>query len=95
IAYALPYQGMFEGAVFSHGTPLFGGPSFTPAAADFPQAMPYHLSLEKARTLLAEAGLDQGFQTTFSYNAGDATIAEPVALLVQEGLAAIGIKVEI
>lgn len=95
IAYALPYQGMFDGAVFGHGTPLFGGPSFTPAAADFPQAMPYHLSLEKARTLLAEAGLDQGFQTTFSYNAGDATIAEPVALLVQEGLAAIGIKVEI
>lgn len=95
IAYALPYRGMFDGAVFGHGMKLFDGPSFEPEAADFPQAMPYHLSLEKARDLLADAGLERGFETTFSFNAGDATIAEPIALLLQEGLAAVGIKVTI
>ncbi len=95
ISYALPYQAMFDGAVFGHGMPLYNGPSFEPSTSNFPQPMPYHLHLQKARELMIDAGLERGFETTFGFNVGDATQGEPIALLVQEGLAAIGIKVTI
>ena len=42
---------------------------------------------------MAEAG--GGFSTTLLFDAGSATIAEPMAVLVKESLAAIGINVEL
>lgn len=95
IAYALPYKALFDGAVFGHGAPLYGAASPEPANATFPQPYPYDTDLNRAKALLAEAGLAGGFATTFSYNVGDATIAEPIALLVQEALGKIGVKVTI
>lgn len=95
IAYALPYQQMFEAALFKRGQPLFGG---TPNEADgtaFPQPLGYSTDLEKARALLAEAGHANGFDTTFSFELSLATVAEPVSLLVQEALGKIGIRVTI
>jgi len=95
IAYALPYKDLFQGAVFGHGTPLYGAKSGTPTQANFPQPYPYDTDLDAARKLLAEAGLADGFETTFSYNVADTTIADPVALLVQEALGKIGIKLTV
>ena len=95
IAYALPYKDLLEGAVFGHGTPLYGAKSRVPAEASFPQAFPYDTDLDKARALLAEAGLGSGFETTFSYNVADATIADPIARLVKEALGKLGVKVTI
>ena len=66
-----------------------------PTSTKFPQPNGYSLDLDKAKALLAEAGLADGFSTTFSYELSVATVAEPVALLLQESLAKIGIKVEI
>ena len=96
VAAALPYDAMFKAALFGRGRPLFGG-SFSgqPATSDFPQPLPLKQDVERARTLLAEAGHANGFSTSFAFSAGQAATAEPLAALVQEALGKIGIKVEI
>ncbi|MFX6011531.1 ABC transporter substrate-binding protein, partial [Acinetobacter baumannii] len=55
----------------------------------------YATDLDKAKALLAAAGLPNGFSTKFSFELSLATVAEPVALFLQESLGKIGIKVEI
>lgn len=95
IAYALPYQEMFDAALFKRGRPLFGGTPDVADGTEFPQPLGYATDPAKARALLAEAGLPNGFETTFSYEMSLATIAEPVSLLVQEALGKVGIKVTI
>ncbi len=95
IAYALPYEAMLQSALFGRAEPLFGGAPGKPATTKFPQPLGYSTDLEKAKALLAEAGLADGFETTFSYELSVATVAEPVALLLQENLAKIGIKVSL
>lgn len=95
VAYALPYEAMMKTALFGHGAPLFGGEPGAPTSTKFPQPLGYSTDLDKAKALLAEAGMADGFETTFSYDLAGATVAEPVALLLQENLAKIGIKVTI
>ena len=95
IAYALPYRDLLQASVFGHANPLFAAASATPKDASFPQPYPYDTDLDKAKALIAEAGLAGGFETTFSSNVSDATQADPIALLVQESLAKIGVKVTI
>jgi peptide/nickel transport system substrate-binding protein len=95
IAYALPYHEMFEAALFKRGRPLFGGAPGEPASIEFPQPLGYSTDLAKAQALLAEAGLPEGFETTFSLELSNAQIGEPVALFVQEALGKIGVKVTI
>jgi peptide/nickel transport system substrate-binding protein len=95
IAYALPYDAMLKSALFGRGEPLFGGKPGAPETTAFPQKLGYSTDLDKAKALLAQAGLPNGFETTFAYELSAATVAEPVALLVQESLAKIGIKVTI
>jgi peptide/nickel transport system substrate-binding protein len=96
IAAALPYADMFKAAIFERGAKLFGGDwTDSPASADFPQPMPLKTDLARARALLAEAGLPDGFATTFSFSAGLAATSEPMAALVKEALGRIGIRVEL
>jgi len=95
IAAALPYDDMFRASLFGRGRKLYGGEWTTPASADFPVPMPVKQDLARARALLAEAGMANGFSTTFSFGASTASTAEPLAALVQEALGRIGIKVEI
>jgi peptide/nickel transport system substrate-binding protein len=97
IAYALPYDDMFKAALFARGTPLFGA-TWTdgkPTTSAFPFPQPIKLDLEKAREYLKAAGMPDGFSTTFSFNVGQASTAEPMAALVKESLGKIGIKVDI
>ncbi len=97
IAYALPYDDMFKAALFGRGTPLFGADwkdGQAPTSA-FPFAQPIKFDLDKAREYLKAAGMPDGFSTTFSFNVGQASTAEPMAALVKESLGKIGIKVEI
>ena len=97
VAYALPYDDMFKAALFGRGTPLFGA-TWTdgkPTTSAFPFPQPVKLDLDKAKQYLKAAGMPDGFSTTFSFNVGQASTAEPMAALVKESLAKIGIKVDI
>ena len=51
--------------------------------------------MEKAKALVAEATGGAGVSTTLIFDAGGATISEPMAVLVRESLGQIGIKVEL
>ncbi|UWU74115.1 ABC transporter substrate-binding protein [Bradyrhizobium huanghuaihaiense] len=97
IAYALPYDDMFKAALFGRGSPLFGATwaDGKPANGIYPFQQPVKLDLDKAREYLKAAGLPEGFSTTFSFNVGQASTAEPMAALVKESLGKIGIKVDI
>ena len=97
IAYALPYEDMFKAALFGRGAPLFGATwaDGTPPSGGFPIPQPIKLDLDKARAYLKAAGMPEGFATTFSFNVGQASTAEPMAALVKESLAKIGIQVDI
>jgi len=97
VAFALPYDDMFKAALFGRGAPLFGATwvDGKPSSGAYPIPQPVKLDLEKAKEYLKEAGLADGFSTTFSFNVGQASTAEPMAALVKESLAKIGIKVDI
>jgi peptide/nickel transport system substrate-binding protein len=95
VAAALPYDSMFAAAIFKRGAPLFNASWTEPASGEFPQAMPVKTDLDKAKQLLAEAGLGSGFKTTFTINVGSAAVTEPMAALIKESLAKIGIDVDI
>ncbi|HWK46751.1 MAG TPA: ABC transporter substrate-binding protein [Stellaceae bacterium] len=95
VAYALPYQQMFEAALFKRGRPLFGGKPGEADGMEFPQPLGYATDPAKAKALLAEAGFPTGFDTTFSFELSLATVAEPVSLLIQEALGQVGIRVTI
>src|SRR3982075_249687 len=97
IPYALPYDDMFKAALFGRGTPLFGAmwADGKPTTGAYPFQQPVKLDLEKAREYLKAAGVPDGFSTTFSFNVGQASTAEPMSALVKGSLAKIGIKVDI
>jgi peptide/nickel transport system substrate-binding protein len=97
IAYALPYDDMFKAALFGRGAPLYGATWAGGKAPDgaYPIPQPVKLDLDKAKAYLKEAGMPDGFSTTFSFNVGQAATSEPMAALVKESLAKIGIKVDI
>ncbi|WP_076866060.1 ABC transporter substrate-binding protein [Bradyrhizobium mercantei] len=96
IAAALPYEEMFEAAIFGRGRKLFGA-NWTgePPTSAFPLPLPNHTDLTRASVLLAEAGHAAGFDTTFTFATGYAAVAEPIAALIKESLSKIGIRVTI
>ncbi|WPO41266.1 ABC transporter substrate-binding protein [Tardiphaga sp. 42S5] len=95
IAMALPYNDMFSAAIFKRGFPLFGASWTSPPNGDFPQPMPAKTDMAKAKQLLAEAGFEKGFKTTFSINVGSAAVTEPMAALLKEALAKLSIEVDV
>ena len=95
VAYALPYDKIFKAAAYERGVPMWGGKSFTPKDISWPQPFPYDTDLDKAKALLKEAGYESGFEVPMSFNLGLAQWQEPTALLIQEGLAKVGIKTPI
>ena len=93
IAHALPYADILSVAAYGRGIPMYGGSETVPSAITWPQPFPYDTNLDRAKALLAEAGYADGFETTLSYNLGLADWQEPTALLIQEALNKIGVKV--
>ena len=92
VAWAIPYDKILQASLFGRGVDLSGGPA-TPKVA-WPQPYPYETSLAKAKELVAAAA-PGGFTTTLMFDAGNATVAEPMCVLVKEALAPLGITVEI
>jgi peptide/nickel transport system substrate-binding protein len=94
IAWAIPYEPIQATAFFGRAKPMYGGPA-TVEEAVWPQPFPYRTDLDKAKALLAEAGFASGLETSLSLDVGTATVGEPTAVLIQESLGKIGIKVVI
>ena len=94
IAYAIPYQKIVDAAMFGHARPLFGGPSNHVSTIDWPQPTGYKTDMAKAKALMAASGSGP-IDTTISFDLGDGVNSEPIATLIQESLAEIGIKLAI
>ena len=90
IAYALPYDRMFESAFYGRGNKMYGG-SNEPKTTVWPQPHGYKTDLVKAKQLMTESGVG-AIDTTLSFDLGAGTISEPAAILIQEALGQIGIK---
>ncbi len=96
IAAAMPYDDLIRGVVNGRGGKLYGA-SWTkePTSFAFPQALPNKLDLDLAKKKLSDAGFPNGFETTLSYGADRAELADLAAPLIQEALGKIGIKIRI
>ncbi|MET4260770.1 peptide/nickel transport system substrate-binding protein [Bradyrhizobium sp. S3.12.5] len=95
VAYALPYQKIMDAVMFGLANPMFGAAKDKPTEVAWPQPHKYNTDIEKAKALMAEAGLASGFETTISFDLNFAGVNEPLCVLVQESLAQIGIKTTI
>ena len=95
VAWAVPYQEVFEAGAYGRGAPMWGGGATSPETIEWPQKFPYVTDLDKSRALLDEAGYSAGFKVPLSISLGQADWMEPTALLIQENLAKVGISVEI
>lgn len=94
IAWAVPYEQIFEQAAYGLGVPTWGGSESVDDIA-WPRRSPYSLNLDKARALLAETEFKDGFTVPLSFNLSHSDWAEPAALLIQQSLEKIGISVTI
>ena len=94
IAYAIPYQKIIDAAMFGHAKPLFGGKSNDVTDIVWPQPTGYKYDLAKAKALMKESGVGP-IESVISFDLGDAVNSEPMAVLIQESLAQIGIKLAI
>jgi len=92
VAYVIPYDKIMDAAFYGRAVKLSGAASKEPASAAWPQPFAYQTDLAKAKALMKEAGMENGFETTLSFDLGQATVSEPTAILLQEALAQIGIK---
>ncbi|MBI3328352.1 MAG: ABC transporter substrate-binding protein [Nitrospinae bacterium] len=95
VAYALPYDQLMKAAMYERAIGLYGASTDQPATSAWPQPFPYRTNVERARQLMAEAGVSGGFETTLSFDLGEGTVSEPMAVLIQEGLAQLHIKTTI
>ena len=93
VAYAIPYEQIFQQAAYGMGAKMWGASSATPTQPVWPQPFPYDTNIDKAKEMLAKSGYAGGFDVPLSFNLGVADWAEPSALLIQEGLGKIGINV--
>ena len=90
IAAALPYDDLFSAALHGRGQPLWGDDAG--AGLRFPQPMGYVTDPDRARALMDGVG---PLRVPFAFDMGQAGVAEPVAILLQEALGRIGIAVDI
>lgn len=94
VAYVLPYDKIMHSAFYGRAVPLYGNKKQV-TGSDWPVATPYVTDVEKAKALMKEAGMEAGFETTLSFDLGQGTVSEPMAVLMQEALAQINIKTAI
>ncbi len=94
IAWAVPYEQIFEQAAFGQGRKMYGAPGM-PDDIAWPAVFPYSTDLDKAKSLLAQTAYKDGFTVPMSIDLSTAEWSEPTALLVQESLGKIGVKCSI
>ncbi len=94
VAYATPYEAIFQAAAYGRGAPTWGGSEAIEDTA-WPRKSPYATDMDKAKEHMAKSGYANGFETTLSISADLASWMEPAALLIQEAVAKLGIKTTI
>jgi peptide/nickel transport system substrate-binding protein len=94
IAYAIPYQKIMDAVLYGLAKPMFGAPADALTEVAWPQPHKFNTDLDKAKKLLAEAGAGN-INVPISFDLGFAGVNEPIAVLVQESLAQIGITTTI
>ena len=81
--------------MFGIANPLFGGHVERRLRRSPGRSRPrYKTDMAKAKALMAESGAGP-IETTISFDLGDGVNSEPIAVLIQESLAQIGIKTTI
>lgn len=91
--YAMPKQQVLETVLQGYGKKMTAVmPLFYPGATD--EFYHFDEDIEKAKTLLDEAGFPNGFETVLAYNAGN-PVEEPIAIMYQTALKQIGVTVEL
>ena len=90
IAWAIPYEAIFNTAAYGRGAPMWGGPE-TVTDTQWPRPFPYTTNLDTAREFLAKSNYADGFSVPLSISLDLAAWMEPTALLIQESLEKIGI----
>jgi len=95
VAYAVPYEKIMNSAMYQRATKMWGHQDNKASGISWPQPTGYKYDLAKAKALMKEAGMENGFETTLSFDLGQGTVSEPACILIQESLAQIGIKTSI
>lgn len=93
VAFAIPYEQIFQQAAYGIGQKMWGASSAKPTEPVWPQPFPYDTKIDQAKAMLAKSAYPNGFEVALSFDLGVSDWAEPTALLIQEGLGKIGIKV--
>jgi peptide/nickel transport system substrate-binding protein len=94
IAYAIPYQKIMDAVMYNLANPMFGAPADAPIQVAWPQPHKFNTDLAKAKQLLSEAGASN-INVPLSFDLGFAGVNEPIAVLIQESLAQIGVTTTI
>ena len=94
LAYAIPYEAIFQTAAYGRGAPMWGGDAAIDDTA-WPRKSPYMTDMAMAKEHMAKSGYADGFEVPLSISLGLVDWMEPTALLLQEAFAEIGIKTEI
>ena len=93
IAYALPYDTLIKNVLYGFGKPLKSIVAAGMPTSDESQWQ-YSTDLQKAKSLLAAAGLPNGFHSSLAVSVSRAEDSD-TAVWIQSGLAQVGIKIDI
>ena len=96
VAFAVKREDVVQSALFGRGAPLTGMP--LPPSSPFydeTRANFWQRDLDRARALLAEAGYADGFECTMLSIGSQFRMHESTAIVVQQALSEIGIKVNL
>jgi ABC-type transport system substrate-binding protein len=95
VAYAVDREAIVKAAFYGRGRPL-GGPPLVPGTEFYSEAAVTHWTYDPARAkaLMAEAGMPDGFNCTLLSNA-QYGMHKNTAEVVQQNLAAVGMQVEL
>jgi len=91
VNYAINRDKIIQMAYYGMAEPMMPYQSNFPGALD-PKEFPYQYNIEKAKKLMVEAGYPDGFSVELYYEAGVVPL-ETTCVIIQEGLAKIGINV--
>jgi len=94
IAYAVPYEEIFQRAAYGRGARMWGGQAGGDSIA-WPQPSPYTNDMDLAREHLEKSAFAKGFEVPFSIALSLSDWMEPAALLMQESLGKLGITTTI